>query len=102
MQQKCTSLQEEVDALRGQFRGAKQQVKVLTGHQSKLQEAKRQQEAECVAMERELDGMRTLLETTNDHFKREGEARSRDVSKVKQGEFVVLVTLYHNREFESL
>lgn len=82
----CSQLQEEVSTLKTQLKGSKQQLKALTLRERQTVEVKVQHEEEVRALHGELQHMRSLLDNTGEQLKREGEARIRDLSKVKQGQ----------------
>ena len=88
--QHCAQLQEEIGTLRSQLKTAKQQIKQLHSKEKHVLETTQLHQEEQATMERELERMRTLLDNTGQQLKREGEARLRDVSKVKQGMCLLL------------
>lgn len=84
-QLQCSQLQEELASHRAQLKASKHQAKQVGMKDRELADVKCQHEEERAAMQLELEEMRRLLEDTSQQLKREGEARMRDLTRVKRG-----------------
>lgn len=100
----CVCLQEGVASLKAELKASKHKTKQLAATEKKLAQSKERHEEEKADMHQELEQMRDLLANTSQQLKREGEARIRDLVKVRQGLYVTsqICTPEHYHELTCL
>ncbi len=84
--------QGELTLLRSQVKSTKHKVRQLQQKEGVASDIKAGQEHERASLQNEVKQLKILLQSTREQLRKEGEAKIKEKTKNKQGEFVAVTT----------